>query len=163
MASYQYSAKKGTARIHFRYEGRQLNRVEKVESERHAQRLVALVEETLIDLERGKLAMPPDVDEKTFILTGGKVEKRPQPVADSLQPAPQPAATIGTIFDTYSGTLTPGSKEANSIDTEEIHGRHFRRVLGADRKFDSLSVDVLQRYVDKRRRRERRARDDPQG
>jgi hypothetical protein len=66
-----------------------------------------------------------------------------------LHEAPKPA-TIGGIFATYIETLTPGSKEANSIDTETIHGCHFRRVLGANRKFDSLAIDVLQKYVDKR-------------
>ena len=152
MASYQYDPKKGTARIHFRHEGRQLNRVEKVESERHAQRLVALVEETLIDLQRGKLAIPPDVDVKAFILTGGKVVKPTAAVADPLHGEPEPvrAPTVGAVFDTYAATLTPGSEEANSIETEAIHGRHFRRVFGADLGFDSLAVGSLQRYVDKR-------------
>src|SRR5262249_45408558 len=91
----------------------------------------------------------PRVDPKTFILTGGKVRKRPQ-VVDTPWREPPPAATIGAVFDTYSKTLTPGSKEANSVGTEEVHGRHFRRVLGAGRTFDGLSVDVLQGYVDKR-------------
>jgi len=101
VASYQYDAKKRTARFHFRHDGRQLNKIEKVESERQAQRIVALIEETLLDLERGKLVIPPDVEAKTFILTGGKVEKRPQPVADPLHDkATAPAATIGTIFNT---------------------------------------------------------------
>jgi len=59
-------------------------------------------------------------------------------------------ATIGAVFETYAETFTPGSKEANSIETEAIHGRHFKRVLGATRKFETLSVDVLQKYVDKR-------------
>lgn len=149
MASYQYDAKRGIARIHFRYDGKQLNRVEKVESERHAQRIVALVEETLIDLERGKLTLPAGADAKTFILTGGKVEKRPQPVADPLQTKPA-HATIKAVFDTYTQTLTPGSKEANSLDTEAIHERHFKRVLGSERSFSTLDVQTIQKYVDKR-------------
>lgn len=149
MASYQYNAAKKTARIHFRHEGRQLTKIEKVDSERQAQRIVALVEETLLDLERGKLVVPPGAEAKTFILTGGKVTKRPEPVADPLQGAPAPSS-IESIFTTYAETLTPGSKEANSIDTEAIHGRHFKRVLGCERKFEALSIDVLQKYVDKR-------------
>jgi hypothetical protein len=149
MASFQYNAKARTARIHFRYGGKQLNRVEPVESERHAQRIVALVEETIIDLERGKKVMPPDADPKTFILTGGKVERLARPVADPLHEA-TPVPSIGSGFDIYESTLTPGSKEANSIATEAIHARHFKRVLGTDRAFDSLAVDILQGYVDKR-------------
>lgn len=149
MASFQFNAKKLTARFHFRYGGRQLNKIEQVESARHAERIVALIEETILDLERGKLFIPPDVEAKTFILTGGKVAKRPGPVADPLQKTPE-SATLGTVFDNYAATLTPGSKEKNSIYTEALHGRHFKRVLGADRRFDSLSVDVLQDYVNQR-------------
>src|SRR4051794_33423550 len=108
MASYKYNAKTASARIHFRYEGQQHSRVEKVDSERHAQRMVALIEETLIDLARGKLVMPPDVDPRSFIMTGGRVVKRPEPVADPLRATPE-TATIATIFDTYAATLTTGS------------------------------------------------------
>jgi integrase len=57
---------------------------------------------------------------------------------------------VAGIFDTYTETLTPGSKEANTVETEAVHGRHFKRVLGLKREFDSLSIEILQRYVDKR-------------
>jgi len=152
MASYQYDRKKGVARIHFRYAGKQLNRVEKVESERHAQRLVALVEETLSDLSRGKLIMPADADPKVFILTGGKVENRPKLVADPLHKTPDASTSesVAEVFKLYSETLTPGSKEANSIVTEMIHGRHFNRVLGTRQTFASLTIARIQEYVDKR-------------
>ena len=60
------------------------------------------------------------------------------------------SSTIAGVFESYAETLTPGSKEANSIETEAVHGRHFKRVLGAERQFDDLAVDVLQRYVDQR-------------
>jgi len=154
MASYQYDRKKGVARIHFRYAGKQLNRVEKVESERQAQRLVALVEETLSDLSRGKLIMPADADPKVFILTGGKVENRPKLVADPLHKTPDASTseTVAEVFKLYSHTLTPGSKEANSIETEMVHGRHFKRVFGSHQTFASLSIDKLQKYVDERAR-----------
>ena len=52
IAAYHYNAKKGAGRIHFRFAGKQLKGIEKVESEPPAQRMVALVEGTLIDLER---------------------------------------------------------------------------------------------------------------
>lgn len=90
--------------------------------------MVALIEDTIIDLERGKLAMPPDVDPKVFILTGGKVLKKPELIAAPVENMPE-SATVASIFDTYAKTLTPGSKELNSIATESIHGRHFKRVL----------------------------------
>lgn len=149
MASYQYNAKKKTARLHFRHGGSQLTKVEKVENERAAQRRVALIEETLLDLDRGKLAVPPGVEAKAFILSGGKVQKRPELIAGSSQARPEDA-TIGGILDTYAETLTPGSKEKNTIYLEALHGRHFKRILGAGRRFDALAVDVLQGYANKR-------------
>jgi integrase len=59
---------------------------------------------------------------------------------------------LGEVFATYMDTLTPGSKGLNTISTENIHARHFRRVLGEKVAFDTLGVDALQRYVDKRAR-----------
>ena len=34
----------------------------------------------------------------------------------------------------------------------ELHARHFQRVIGEKVVFDSLGVDSLQKYVDKRQR-----------
>jgi hypothetical protein len=44
--------------------------------------------------------MPPEVDVKTFVLTGGKVAKRPELVAGPLHEAPKPAI-IGAVYDTH--------------------------------------------------------------
>jgi hypothetical protein len=68
-------SEKSTRPAYFGYQGRQLTKIESVASERHVQRMVALTEETPIDLERGRLVIPSNVDAQTFIPTGGKVEK----------------------------------------------------------------------------------------
>ena len=149
MASLGYNPKTRKARVFFRHERKQYNKTLTMESERHAERLKALIEETIQDLERGKLAIPEGADVASFILSGGKVTSKPKPVSDPFQAEAKPA-TIAGIFDTYAATLTPGSKEANTIYTETLHGRHFKRVLGADRLFDTLTVDVLQGYVNRR-------------
>jgi len=149
MPSFRYTPESHKARFFFRHAGRQYNKTLKVETERHAERVLALIEETVQDLERGKLSLPPGVDVTDFVTTGGKVVRLPEPVSDPFH-APAVSATIGAVFDTYAATLTPGSKESNSVDTEAVHGRHFRRLLGTDRRFDALGVDVLQRYVDRR-------------
>jgi hypothetical protein len=78
--------------------------------------MVALTEETPIDLERGRLVIPSNVDAQTFIPTGGKVEKTREPVAESLH-ATTKTATIGADFVTYAATLTPGSKIQGSRAT----------------------------------------------
>jgi hypothetical protein len=152
MASFDFSTKSRKARFFFRYKRHQYNKTLDVETERHAERIQALIEETIQDLERGKLTLPDGVDVCAFIISGGKVAARPDPVSTSLEDKRPPAAvaTLESVFCTYAEKLTPGSKESNTIETEAIHGRHFKRVLGANRKFESLSLDILQRYVDKR-------------
>jgi integrase len=149
MASLDYNPKTRKARFFFRHDRKQYNKTLTMESARQAERLKALIEETLQDLERGKLTIPEGADVAAFILSGGKVASKPNPVSHSFQAEEKPS-TIAEIFDTYAETLTPGSKEANSIYTEALHGRHFKRVLGEGRRFDSFSVDVLQGYVNKR-------------
>jgi integrase len=149
MASYDYNQKTGKARFFFRYDKGQYNKTLKMESARHAERLQALIEETIQDLERGKLVLSEESDVAAFILSGGKVVSKPRPVSDPFQNERKPS-TVKGVFDTYVETLTPGSKETNTIETEKIHGGHFKRVLGEDTNFDSLTIEVLQNYVDER-------------
>jgi hypothetical protein len=151
MASRNFNPKTGKARLFFRFGGRQFNRTIHVRDDNETRRACALIEETIQDIERGKLTMPPDADAATFILSGGKLASKPQLVSDPFQDERKPP-TIAEVFATYMETLTPGSKGANTILTEKIHARHFRRVLGEKAVFDALAVDSLQRYVDKRAR-----------
>jgi integrase len=151
MASRDFNPKTGKARLFFRYAGKQYNKTIRVRDDNEARRACALVEETIQDLERGKLVMPPEADPALFLLSGAKVTAKPGPVSEAFHDEPRPL-TLGDVFATYSETLTPGSKETNTISTESVHARHFRRLLGDKTTFDSLGVDTLQRYVDKRSR-----------
>jgi integrase len=159
MASVDYSppkakGSKGKARFFFRYPAQQQhNAVRPVQDRAEAERWLSIIEETISDLKRGKLILPADADVPTvklFILSAGKVATKPESVSQPGRSETEKHATIASIFETYSLTLTVGSKEANSIDTEAVHGRHFVRVIGADRRFDTLGVDVIQKYVDDR-------------
>jgi integrase len=149
MASFKYDPKRGVARIFFRFGGVQFSRVEPVESERQAERMAAQIEETILDVERGKLAMPPDADAKTFIMTGGRVH-RPVGLPAAEPSEPEPAPTLAEVFDLYFDTLTKGSKSASSLVTERVHSGHIKRIFGASRKIDDLTIAAIQRYVDKR-------------
>ncbi len=149
MASFSFDSKTKKARVHFRFGQSQYNKTLAVRSERHAERLVALIEETLQDVERGKLTVPEDADVVAFFLSGGRIASKPKVTTSPVQAEATPA-TIGNILEAYAETLTPGSKEANTIYTEALHGRHFKRIFGAGHRFDSLTVDVLQGYVNKR-------------
>ena len=151
MASRKFDPKTGKARIFFRYAGRQFNRTMTVRNDREAERACALIEETIQDLERGKLALPPDADSAAFIMSGGRVSTPPRLAADPPGEAEGPASLM-RVFNTYTETLTPGSKEANSLGTEAVHRRHFFRVLGENTTFGDLGVDTIQGYVDARAR-----------
>jgi hypothetical protein len=87
-------------------------------------------------LERGKLTMPPDADPAAFIMSGGKVTSKPKLTLSHEATKPP---TLSQVFDTYTETLTPGSKESNTILTESVHARHFRRIIGEQVFFDSLA------------------------
>ena len=151
MASFDLDRRSGNYHIRFRYAGKPFKRALRLDGDREADRVCGVVEETLKDLKRGRLMMPEGADVGAYLISGGAVAAKPKPprVSEMCQEAGKPP-TIGSIFDTYTTLLTPGSKEANSIDTEAIHARHFKRVLGEGLRFDSLSVEVLQRYADKR-------------
>lgn len=149
MASREFNPRTGKARLFFRYGGRQYNKTMPFGSDREALRACALIEETIQDIERGKLVMPSDADPVTFLVSGGKVANLARAVPDSAQ-EPESPPGLKRVFDIYATTLTLGSKEANSIDTEAIHQRHFTRLLGEDAVFSTLGVDVVQGYVDQR-------------
>ncbi len=147
MASRDFNPKAGKARIFFRFAGTQYNKTIRVSTDNEARRACALIEETIQDLERGKLTMPSDADPAAFIMSGGKLTSKPKPA--QMQEAQKPP-TLGEVFSIYAETLTPGSKESNTMTTELVHSRHFRRVIGEKVVFDTLGVDSLQKYADKR-------------
>src|SRR5271157_3151992 len=73
MSSAQFNPKTGKVRIFFRYDGRQFNRTMKVASERAGSALCEIVDQTMSDLERGRISLPAAVDLPSFLLSGGKV------------------------------------------------------------------------------------------
>jgi transposase len=144
--------KSGNFLVSFRFGGRQFTRSLKTREEAVASTGVARIDETLMQLARGGLTLPEGAEPGIFIVSGGELTGKPVvEIAEST--APETAVpTLKSIFDRYEADLTPGSKEINSMETEAIHARHFKRLLGAGRQFNSLAVDLLQQYVDKRAR-----------
>ena len=147
MASNKFNPASMRARVFFRYGGRPFNRALGAETDRAAWRTCALIDQTIEDSERGRLTMPPDADPVAFIVSGGKVSHKPK--AEPGQANPRPP-TLGDVFSIYAETSTPGFKESNTLITELVHTRHFRRVIGEGFVLDSLDVASIQKYVDKR-------------
>ena len=151
MASHQFDSKTGKARVFFRYGGRQWNRVLKAKSARAAGALCETIDQTIADLERGRLSLPPDVDVVTFMISGGAVTQ-------TTSPAP-PAKTVmlGDLFDQFRAEPPP-HLESSTRRMQEIH---FRRILEVfpSKSVESFSKATAQEYVS--RRAKQRYRDRP--
>ena len=149
MASFDLDPKSGNYHIRFRYGGNPFKRALPLADSREAERVCGVVEETIKDLKRGRLEMPGDADPGAYLISGGKLTGKPKP-ASSDTPDDDVPFTLGRVFDTYLETLTPGSKEANTLETEAVHSRHFNRVLGESLPFEGVGVGTLQTYVNAR-------------
>jgi integrase len=148
MASLQFDVQAETYRIRFRYAGKGYFRSLKTASEKEAESRCGAVEKIIRALDDGYLAIPPGVDPGDFILTDGRVSA--PAVIDLSQPAPE-APTLRALLGTYEAELTVGTKEANSLGTEEIHRRHLLAHFG-DERTDAIDHKAIQDYVNARSR-----------
>jgi integrase len=151
MASYDFNPRTGKARVFFRLGGRQLNKMVLAESDRAAARICALIEETLEDVERGKLTMPQDADPIAFILSGGKVTGRPID-----EPTSTKAMRLGDLFDLYRNDPPPHLEDS----TRKMQETHFRRLLEICPRADLQSFDkaAAQSYISRRAKQTYRKR-----
>jgi integrase len=123
MASHAYDPRTGRARIFFRHGGRQFNRTVPVDSERAAARLCALIEETAVDLERGKRTLPAGADLAAFLMSGGRL------AAAAAAARPEPV-TLADLFARYRAD-PPEHLEPSTQAMQEIHFRRLLEVLPA--------------------------------
>lgn len=142
MASQKYDPKTGKTRLFFRYGGKQYNKTLKVDSTRAGERLCSLVEETIQDLDRGRLTMPPDADPVAYLLSGGKLSECP---SNKTNTGPK---TLADVFDLYRSDPPP-HLEASTRKVQEIH---FRRVLEVfpSKAVQSFDKSSAQEYVSRR-------------
>ncbi len=134
----------GTYRVKFRFGGKVRQAALKTGDEAAARTALAKFEETLSDVLRGRLKIPDGADVAVFLLSDGKLDKRPAHVD-----AP-PALTVGELFAHYQTHLTPGAKEANTRKCEGVHIRHLTRLLGGKTEVGKLGTAQVQEYVDRR-------------
>ncbi len=92
-------------------------------------------------VEKGDLAIPPDADPITFLISDGKLTT---PVSVS------PGMRLGVLCTRYLAEIPAESLEKNSAYTIGIHFNHIRRVLGDNLRVDRLVFADLQKYVDTR-------------
>jgi len=148
MSSQNYDPKTGKARIFFRYGGRQFNRTIKVKSERGGLALCETVDQTIADLERGRLVLPPDSDPVSFIISGGKLVESQANKA----PAPAKAVTLTDVFERYQADPPP-HLEASTRRMQDIHFRRLKEVF-PNKLITEISRATAQDYVSRRSKQE---------
>jgi hypothetical protein len=82
------------------------------------------IRDTLYRLENGTVHIPPGAEPKTFILSGGQLNSKPQHA---------PILTIGALGNLY---LVSRKVEPNTLKTLTFHFNHVKRVLGADKPLE---------------------------
>lgn len=143
MASVQFDPVSKQYRVRFRFGGKAYFRTLNTTSEAEARALAGRAESVINALSQGFLTVPPGHDPADFILAGGKSTQ-----AISVIDRPK-SITLATLFETYERELTPGSKEANTRDTERTHRRHFVAHFGR-LAADALDHRAVQDYVNAR-------------
>jgi integrase len=142
MATIIKDPKSGNWRVAFRYGGQQFTRSLKTEDEREADAIKGRIEETLTLVQRGRIVVPEGADPGTFIVSDGKLERKPGP-----RPQQPAGATIGDLVTAYADSLPEGSKGENTVRMEKIHLRHVERVLGTTTPLTAIDLAMAQRYV----------------
>jgi integrase len=142
MASAIHDQKAGKARVFFRYGGRQFNRVVKVKSQRAAEALCETIEQTIADLDRGRLTLPPDADLVTFLISGGSLAASPAE-AKAAKPL-----TLDDIFERYRADPPP-HLESSTRRMQEMHFRHLLRVFPT-KQVKGIDRSAAQDYISRR-------------
>jgi integrase len=129
-------------RVVFRYGGQKYFCSLKTSDRREAEGCLVRLEENLRLLERGRIHPPPDADLATFLLSDGRATSKPKPAPRLL--------TLDELCRRYLEVHSNGALEANSLETVEMHLRHFRRTLGDDFPIARLSQSDLQHHIAER-------------
>ncbi len=108
------------------------------------------VEKTLMLLGQGLLKLPEEADLIAFVKAGGKVEEPPAPLPERVN--------LKKLMDGYVESHANGAIEDNSLATTRIHLGHFVTTLGERFDVQALTLEELQRHVDKRAKKRYRGR-----
>ena len=99
------------------------------------------LEENVALVESGRLTIPDDSDVMTFLLSDGKLNKKPV-VKSSL--------TIPELFTEFWDAMPEGNLEDTTIGMMKIHQRHLERLMGKRIITQQITQGDLQKYVTKR-------------
>ena len=136
----------GNYLVKFRYGGWGFTRSLETRDAGLADTGVKRAEKTLMRLKRGWLMMPPDADPVLFIVSGGQLSHKPVMGPRQATAVSDPRHTVKTTLDLYVGSLTPGAKGANTLETEAIPRTHLVSLLGA-KAVETVGLADLDGYV----------------
>lgn len=155
MATIHPHKRTGVFRISFYLHGRRYHKSLRTIDEKQAEARKTVIEELLALITSGVIDTPEDEDLWTFLFTGGKVKRKPEPRKPKL---PSQAVTLKTLFDRYQSDMPPGTLEASTLATIGYHRKHLLAFFGNDAEVASINLSAVQQYVNKRAKDKRRGK-----
>ena len=101
------------------------------------------LEENLLLVERGRLAVPTGADLGLFLLTDGRLEKKVEVTR---------VPTLASMFERYQTTFTAGAKEEKTRQMEDVHMKHLCRLIGGSALVSDITSGTIQQFIDGRSR-----------
>jgi len=148
MASIWADERSGNWLVQFCYGGKRYCRSCETQKESDAWRIKAAVEEIIGFLNTGRLKMPEDIaDPALWIISGGKLEEKPKIETPRL-------SLLAEICDSYRQDQL--DKAETTLNGEINHINHLKRKLGERTVLNSLSLEIMQGYVNDRKNEDNR-------
>ena len=151
MASLQ-KERFGHFHVTFRFAGKRYKRTLDTKSEVAANARKETIKETLTLIGKGRLQIPQGIDPATFILADGKLTEAEEatPSEKPVNGKQTPPPRLDCLFKQFFDSIPDGNLEQSTLDGMHIHKNHFLRILKPDFLIDTLSLQHLQSYVNKR-------------
>jgi hypothetical protein len=131
----------GRYNIILRFGGKRFVRSLKTNDEDTALARKLRVEENIKLVDSGRLQIPEGADVVTFLLSDGKLSKKP---------VARTSITLTKLFTDFFDELPTGSLEESTIGVMKIHQRHLERIIGKRFIVQDLTNEELQKYATKR-------------
>ena len=135
--------------IMFRFEGRQYRRSTDTEQSTKAQRIKGRVEDKIYLVKFGHLRIPEDADPVVWLMSDGKRKRNGSTNGHCI-------VRFENVCDAYLKDQV--AKADTTLDAEQIHLRHMRKIFGNSTTLGRLNLDAMQKYVQVRRRQRYRGK-----
>jgi integrase len=127
----------GIFQARFRFGGKSYCKSLKTKSKVEAKDLLGEIRNTIRKLEAGDLTIPNDADVALFILTKGKLEKKPE----------LDESSIATVFENYHDSLPEGAKAKKTLTTERSHFKALLAYFKPTTPFRTITNKKLSEYA----------------